>query len=386
MRSGIAWREWPYDAKSDVFRMARSGDWVRFVLDRPMQDAPGTRFHYSGGTAHLLSAAIGQATGQAAADYARVRLFSPLGIARWEWRTDPQGRSIGESGLSLAPGDLARIGLLVLRDGRWKEQRLLPEGWLRSVLAQARPHGLQESWGLPPRFARMWWVDEKLPMAATLGRHGQYLVLLPRHDVVLVITSRSSDRPEAALRIGDVVAGPLLAALRSPTALAPDPEGSAVLRATLERLAQPPPLGAAPVASTTVLAGARATADEISGRRYRLTSNRQGVAELAVIFDAPGQGRLVMAWHDSSHPEGRRSFERPFGTDGRFRETGPTPWGVFASRGAWLDARTLLIESVRLQGSTVSGIRVVFDDRDVRVTLTETDAQALEIKGRAIRP
>jgi len=58
MTSGIAWMELGLEGtpNSTVGEMARSPDWIQFVLDRPMRSAPGDEFNYNSGNQHLLSA------------------------------------------------------------------------------------------------------------------------------------------------------------------------------------------------------------------------------------------------------------------------------------------------------------------------------------------
>jgi CubicO group peptidase (beta-lactamase class C family) len=63
MTSGIDWSE-PLNGRPDsVIEMRRSPDWIKFILDRPMSDAPGTIFNYNSGNSHLLSAILTKLTG-----------------------------------------------------------------------------------------------------------------------------------------------------------------------------------------------------------------------------------------------------------------------------------------------------------------------------------
>ena len=60
--------------------MRRSLDWVKFILDRPMWSAPGATFNYDSGNTHLLAAILTKITGMSALEYAKTKLFGPLGI------------------------------------------------------------------------------------------------------------------------------------------------------------------------------------------------------------------------------------------------------------------------------------------------------------------
>ena len=133
MTSGIDWKE-PLDGRPDsVIEMSRQRDRIKFILDRPMSSAPGEAFNYNSGGTHLLSGIITKLTGMSAADYAKAKLFGPLGITVSNWWRDPQGNSTGGYGLALLPRDMAKIGYLYLRNGQWEDKSLLPPGWIDKV-------------------------------------------------------------------------------------------------------------------------------------------------------------------------------------------------------------------------------------------------------------
>lgn len=369
MRSGMAWREWPYDQHSDLLQMAASRDWLAYILARPMRDAPGERFWYSGAAPHLLSAALNRTTGQPLAAYAREHLFKPMSITLAPWLSDPQGLSIGDSALSLRPHDLARLGWLLIKDGVWRGQRLLPAGWLGELLADPPSHGLRNANALPPQFKRMWWVDLVVPMLQASGRYGQHLVLLPRQEALLVVVAKAEDDGDAAIDMRRVVTENLLPALRASSALPPNPAGETALRQLIKSRSVTPPLkGMRPPASALAL----------SGRRIRFEPNRQGISALELHFDAHGQGRLFMAW---GHRPGD-SLERPFGADGHYSRSALTPWGIFATRATWRNERTVEIESERLQGSTVTKYQLVFDRGGVELTIKDPDSPKSVLSGR----
>jgi hypothetical protein len=79
MTSGIDWSE-PLNGRPDsLIEMRRSPDWIKFILDRPMLNAPGDTFNYNSGNSQLLSAIITKLTGMDAQDYAVGRRCSFAG-------------------------------------------------------------------------------------------------------------------------------------------------------------------------------------------------------------------------------------------------------------------------------------------------------------------
>ena len=156
MTSGLDWRE-PLDGRPDsIIEMARTPDWLEFILDRPMASAPGDVFNYDSGNPHLLSAILTKVSGMSAERYAETKLFAPLGIANAHWDRDPQGLSIGGFGLYLRPRDMAKIGYLYLHQGEWEGRRLLPAAWIDRV--SHATVNMNASWEPALRYSNFFWA------------------------------------------------------------------------------------------------------------------------------------------------------------------------------------------------------------------------------------
>ncbi|MDF9617533.1 serine hydrolase [Pseudomonas entomophila] len=199
--SGLAWQE-DYEyapLKSSVVAMLYTrgrGDMAGYTAAMPADSLPGKRFRYSSGDSNLLAATLrGTLEAGRYADYPWQALFTPLGITSAVWERDGAGTYVGSSYLYLSARDLARIGLLMQRDGRWGEHRLLPEGWVafnRTLFTQAEPHPGEANPG------GHWWLNQPLPgnpapwpevpvdTFAALGHWGQALYVLPTQKLVIV--------------------------------------------------------------------------------------------------------------------------------------------------------------------------------------------------------
>jgi CubicO group peptidase (beta-lactamase class C family) len=189
MRLGIEWHETdrPLDSTNTTARLEWSADWVQFTLDQPMNAAPGATWVYNSGGSHLMSAVVRRATGLTIDAYAAAHLFEPLGITEYHWKREPRGLPDTEGGLYLEAAQLAKIGYLYLHDGVWDGARILPTGWVDSATAR-RVNGLGNgAWG----YGYQWWRLDRGDTAvwAGLGFGGQYLLVLPQHDIVAVVNS-----------------------------------------------------------------------------------------------------------------------------------------------------------------------------------------------------
>ncbi len=179
---------WPPD---ETARRDRDDD-LRWLARRPFVAEPGARFAYDNGAANLLALALAQAVGEPLADYARRRLFQPLGIERFDWRRGAQGHALGAIGLSLATPAMARLGELVLAEGQWQGRALVPRGHMQEL---ARRH----SAGGPPlatAYGYLWWLGAGSIMASGYG--GQWIHVEPALQLVVAVTSRRT--PESAAR------------------------------------------------------------------------------------------------------------------------------------------------------------------------------------------
>ena len=136
LTSGLEWDEktFPYsDSRNSETQMIATSDWMRFVLERPLRDEPGTTWVYNTGSVHLLSGIIRRASGVHADEFAETHLFRPLGIDTYEWNKDPQGHPCTGGtlqGLRLTARDVAKFGYLFLDEGKWDDVQVVPKTWV----------------------------------------------------------------------------------------------------------------------------------------------------------------------------------------------------------------------------------------------------------------
>lgn len=161
-------------------------------LHRPMLDAPGRQFNYDNGASHLLSVVLTRAIRQDPRSFAQQHLFGPLGIENYVWLLDDEGNLQGSSGLSLTARDMAKIGRLFLRSGRWNGMQLVPETYVTDA-TQQHNHG-----GSPVRaadYGYLWWITrppEETAAYFAAGYGGQLIYVVPARDLVIVIAGDAS--------------------------------------------------------------------------------------------------------------------------------------------------------------------------------------------------
>lgn len=192
MESGLAFNE-DYGAVADVTRMLYlDPDMVSLPASAPLAAAPGRDFHYSSGTAMLLSRIWMNKAGdpRAAFDYPRDALFSPLGMTSAVFEADERGTFVGSSYLYATGHDWARFGQFLLQDGVWNGQRLLPEGFVAMMRTPTASSGGSytqgQAWLAGPGGGTS--AEFGLPQDTfwLQGHDGQSVAIIPSANLVFV--------------------------------------------------------------------------------------------------------------------------------------------------------------------------------------------------------
>lgn len=197
MTSGLQWNEdIPYsDPRNDEIRMTRDSLPLHYALGAPFALAPGADFNYNGGLTQVMAAVIERATKTPIEDYARARLFEPLGIIDVEWLGDLAGMPAAASGLRLRPRDLAKFGSLYLHAGQWNGKQIIPADWIRTSTRRQfrfRPRTGPDAGG-EFGYSYFWWYN-CYPTAAGLveartavGNGQQRIFVVSGLDMVVTI-------------------------------------------------------------------------------------------------------------------------------------------------------------------------------------------------------
>jgi CubicO group peptidase (beta-lactamase class C family) len=160
----------------------------RWMIERPMRYPPGTRFAYDGVSVNILSVILARAVEEDSARFAQRSLFGPLQIDRVGWSADAEGHLIGDTGLRLTARDMAKIGLLYLRKGLWKDRRIISESYVRDSTTR-------HSVGGPPvgaAYGYLWWVGpigNGHPAFFAAGQDGQLILVIPDLDLVVAVSA-----------------------------------------------------------------------------------------------------------------------------------------------------------------------------------------------------
>jgi len=203
--TGLEWQE-TYEFSplhSHVVAMLYSAgrfDWVEFLRRLRTRARPGAQQTYSTGDSVLLGgilqSAVKKAGWKSPYDFMEVELFNRLGVGPYTFELDAAG-NIGSGSYFYTTGrGLGRLGELVLHDGVWEGQQLLPADWI--VYSSSLPESYQRDrlreWFREVKPARHWWrfettegsADESSVVLLARGHWGQRLMISKEQSLVVV--------------------------------------------------------------------------------------------------------------------------------------------------------------------------------------------------------
>jgi CubicO group peptidase (beta-lactamase class C family) len=198
MSSGVDFSEVYWDTTSDIWTLSRQTiqqgpegtlQAVKRFNRRIAQ--PGEYFHYASAETLVLGLVLAGATARKVSDYAREKLWEPLGAeADASWGVDATGQEVTYAFFNAVLRDWARLGLMLAHDGTWNGKRIVPREWLLASTSIAPEDGhLRLGWMWSGYGYQIWLVPGGNRIFALRGYRGQFVIVDPEAHLVLVQTA-----------------------------------------------------------------------------------------------------------------------------------------------------------------------------------------------------
>jgi len=196
MSSGLEFNE-TYGLISDVSIMLSSTvSNADYAKQKPLIYEPDTHWAYASGTSNILAQIVFNTIGgnlQNQYEYAQRELFEPLNIHTAITEMDGSDTFVGSSYFYASARDWAKLGQLMLQDGVWNGQRLLPEGWVKysstaTATAPKSQYGAHFWLNAQPSDSakESRWPSAPNDIYYMGGYQGQFVIIVPSHDLVIV--------------------------------------------------------------------------------------------------------------------------------------------------------------------------------------------------------
>jgi CubicO group peptidase (beta-lactamase class C family) len=181
---------------------------ARYAETRPLEAQPGRKFEYSSATSNILADIMTRSLTEstdpvvrrdAMLEYARGRLFEPLGMTSAIPQFDRNGTMLGGSMIHATARDWAKFGEFLRNNGSVRAAQLLPTSWTRFMKTPSKNDNSYGGhiWLNRPNNADRNQVlfPGKAPsdVFAALGHLGQFIIVSPQHRLTIVRLGKTED-------------------------------------------------------------------------------------------------------------------------------------------------------------------------------------------------
>lgn len=180
--------------KPDWGMRSRGTEWIKTFLSKEVVNEPGEEFAYDSMVTYMLSAIVQKVTGMKTLDYLQEKLFDHMNISKVNWEESPEGVNTGGWGLHIQSESLAKVGQMWLQGGVWDGKQLISKEWIDQMSAK-QANGGDFGYGF-----QTWQCAYPSAVRAD-GALGQYVIVVPEKDVVIVLTEASftNGKPQRGL-------------------------------------------------------------------------------------------------------------------------------------------------------------------------------------------
>jgi CubicO group peptidase (beta-lactamase class C family) len=340
-------------------------NWVEAFLNMPIANVPGTKFLYNTSASYMMSAIIQKVTGQTLLDYLEPRLLKPLGISGLDWETDLQGIQTGGWGIRVKTEDMAKFGQLFLQKGKWNGKQILPESWIEEASTLKI---LQEPNASPEKMASNDWIQgyayqmwrSRHNSYRADGAFGQYILILPEMDAVIILTSETNDLQGLL----DLVWENLLPAFDASS------DQDSVLKDRLEKLSLAPLQSKNNPEKEIQVIGKNFTVNTNNGKIDSFSLNFQNEICLLNYGQGPETYKLIFGSGKWIKDEIDRMGPNLF-TFAQNQQVGLAPFKIAGSY-AWIDENTIEFQLRYIESPHTDIIRIRFEEEKANITFVNS--------------
>ncbi|MEM9821436.1 MAG: serine hydrolase [Bacteroidota bacterium] len=194
MSSGLDADSDNWETPGNAGQWIAKDEWLTYLLGIPLVKAPGTRWVYADINAALIGAIIEERSGMSLRDFAKEKVFGPLGITEYYWFTNAANQTVAAGNLYLSTLDFAKLGTLVANKGKWGDQQIVQTDYVERLL-QHKVFELSDYNPLADQYAMLWYKSKRNFGTKTVdylwasGNGGNHLVVIPEENMVIAVTS-----------------------------------------------------------------------------------------------------------------------------------------------------------------------------------------------------
>ena len=191
MEAGLNWTE---DYKNPFLQNAKAyygKSLEEAVFLRGFKDKPGSKFEYQSGATQLLGFALRKSMNKTLSEYASEKFWKPLGMEQnANWSTDDFKMEKTFCCIHSNARDFAKLGQLILNDGKVGDLQILNSKFIDEMRT---PTSLSKG-----AYGMGIWINNDAANKHYYfwGLYGQYIIVIPEKNIVIVRTGMFKDQPK----------------------------------------------------------------------------------------------------------------------------------------------------------------------------------------------
>lgn len=193
MKSGLDADTDDWETPGNAGMWIGKDDWVDYILSVPLARKPGKKWIYADINAVLIGAVIEETSGMSLRDFAKEKVFQPLGITEYYWFTNASNQTGAAGNFYLSTLDFAKLGVLVANGGQWAGKQIVDADYVNRLTTHQID--LKNYWRLSDAYGMLWYKNQLTFNGKTFsymfasGLGGNHLVVVPGEKLVIALTA-----------------------------------------------------------------------------------------------------------------------------------------------------------------------------------------------------
>jgi len=169
-------------------------EWLNYILSISLANQPGEKWIYADINAALIGAIIEEKSGMSLREFAKQKVFDPLGIKEFYWFTNAANQTVAAGNLYISALDFSKLGLLVANKGKWGNMQLADYNYMNRLLNENSPaignyNPLADGYGMMWYRSKRKFGTKEINYLWASGNGGNHLVVVPEKNMVIAMTS-----------------------------------------------------------------------------------------------------------------------------------------------------------------------------------------------------
>jgi len=190
--TGLKWGEWfyPYNyASNNLMALLESKEnWIDHFFNLSVDTLAGVKFNYNSLSSQVIAEVVSRVSGMEFSQFVIENIFKPLNISSFSWDPYPNNPLPAWGGISMSTIDMAKIGLLMLNNGKYRNVQIVSASWVSNSIAIQSVYNQSTAYGLH------WWIEHLTgePLIYYAAGYGdQYVFVVPEKEIVIAINSQN---------------------------------------------------------------------------------------------------------------------------------------------------------------------------------------------------